>query len=139
MNLESKRLQFVAQWLTPAFAFIVAVITISNSLGLERTLYLGLIVALVGWIVANQLVQRAAPRKSPTTEFEREHTYGCSWCSEPKVLLPPDSSYVLLQVEPCEFDDARQILWTCSNCRKINVRYWDIDHSEVREYRRKAP
>ncbi len=143
MNLENKRLQFVAQWLTPAFAFIVAIITISNSLGLERTLYLGVIVALVGWIIANQLVQRATPKKSPTleglTEFQREHTYGCLYCGEPKILLPPDSHFVFLQVEPCEFDDARPIIWTCSNCRKINGRYWDRDHSEAREYRRKAP
>ncbi len=62
MNFESKRLQIIAQWITPAFAFVVALITISNSLGLERTLFISVIIALVGWIVANQIVQRAKLR-----------------------------------------------------------------------------
>jgi hypothetical protein len=132
MNLENKRLQFTAQWLTPALAFIVAIITISNSLGLERTLYLAVIVALVGWIIANQAVQRTLPKKSslqePPSSDEHRGAYGCIYCAEPRIMLPPDSQYIFLRLDPCSHDDSRKIEWVCKNCRKVNVRYWDRYH-----------
>ncbi len=128
MNFESKRLQIIAQWITPAFAFVVALITISNSLGLERTLFISVIIALVGWIVANQIVQRAKPKES---NAPGGYTIGCSKCSAAMVLHPPDSQHVMLVMNPCDRGDSIEVKRRCSACKTENTRYWDNLHPNV--------
>src|SRR2546428_12683894 len=106
MKFESKRLQFTAQWLTPAFAFIATFIAISNSLGFERALYLAVIVALFGWIIANQLVHGTPlVQPQPTTALPSTpggYPIGCSNCSSAMSFHPPDSRHIVLLMNPCD-------------------------------------
>ena len=128
-NLESRRIRFIVQWMPPFLGFLVSFFAISNYIGYQNALEIAIIATLVLWIISNQIVHRDS---RGVASLERNSpAYGCAYCGEMRIILPPDSDFVYIRSEPCSHGDSKMISWTCRECRKINVRYWDRYHPQV--------
>lgn len=134
MNLADKRVQVMAGVMVAVFGFIVSFLTISVSFGLgfERTFTWAVIVGLIGWIVAEQVVRRRSPTiPSEPTQQSGGGGFSCLKCGWMQILAPPDSMHPIAKLEPCTYGDSKQMNWRCRECRSQNVIYWDAHHPYV--------
>jgi predicted RNA-binding Zn-ribbon protein involved in translation (DUF1610 family) len=72
------------------------------------------------------LLSADLPKKSSADSGQK---FGCDKCGYPATVYPPDSQYHYLLSEPCEKGDSKKMDFTCANCGKVNVRYWDRFHT----------
>jgi hypothetical protein len=132
MSLENSRVRFAVVILVGAFGFVVTFLTISISFGVgfQTTLLLAVIIGLIGWIIADQVVRRRLPKLSPQPQGAGPGAsgLGCLDCGRVEVLAPPDSVYIWPKLDPCERGDSKPMRWVCRQCSKDNVTYWDRYH-----------
>ncbi len=140
LDLSDKRIQVTATFLVAVFGFIVTFLTISISFGVgfERTLTWAVIVGLLGWIVAEQVVRRKNPRitspaqsTQPTQGTSGASGFSCLKCGKMEILAPPDGVYIFAKLEPCIQGDSKRMNWKCRRCDEMNVIYWDTYHPYI--------
>jgi hypothetical protein len=131
MNLADKRIQVMAAIVVGVFGFIGTFLTVAISFGLgfERTFTWAVIVGLLGWIIAERVIQRTTPKTTePLQRQSGAGGYSCLGCGTMEVLAPPDSEHIFAKLEPCTQGDSIAMNWRCRRCSRKNVTHWDRYH-----------
>jgi hypothetical protein len=65
--LQDKRLRFVAQWLPSVLGLVSTFVGLANQVGYPVATLIAIVVALVLWIISNQVIKKVSPQSSVTS------------------------------------------------------------------------